>query len=152
VKGSNDLARQVNLYLDTLNSKVLLLEREMVLDGITVNFANFREKWLGLTERPQMLLEIFQQHNDQLAALVKAGKDFSPATLDRYNTTHDHTRAFLQWKYGIADIDIKKLNFEFAHDLKFWFKTQRKCIRKGWLPKDPFLGFKMTKHEVINPG
>ena len=23
------------------------------------------------------------------------------------------------------------------------------CIRKGWLSKDPFLGFKMTKHEVI---
>ncbi len=168
VKGSNDGARQVNLYLDTLNSKVLRLEREMVMDGITVNFSNFREKWLGLIERPRMLLEIFQQHNDQMAAMVKAGKDFSPATLNRYNTTRDHTRAFLQWKYGIADIDIKKMNFEFVHDLEFWFKTQRNCahnttmkyianlkkivigcIRKGWLSRDPFLGFKTTKHEVV---
>ena len=168
VKGNNDGARQVNLYLDTLNTKVLRLEREMVIDGITVNFANFREKWLGLTERPRMLLEIFQQHNDQMAAMVKAGKDFSPATLDRYNTTRDHVHAFLQWKYGIADIDIKKLNFEFVHDLEFWFETQRNCahnttmkyianlkkivngcIRKGWLSKDPFLGFKATKHEVV---
>lgn len=168
VKGGNDGARQINLYLDTLNTKVLRLEREMVMDGIAVNFANFREKWLGPTERPRMLLEIFQQHNDQMAALVKAGKDFSPATLDRYNTTRDHVRAFLQWKFGIADIDIKKLNFEFVHDLEFWLKTQRKCahnmtmkyianlkkivngcIRKGWLLKDPFQGFKMTKHEVV---
>jgi site-specific recombinase XerD len=168
VKGNNDQARQVNLYLDTLMTKVLRLEREMVMDGITVNFENFREKWLGLTERPRMLLDIFQQHNDQLAALVKAGKDYAPATLDRYITTCDHIRAFLQWKYGIADIDIKKLNFEFVHDLEFWFKTQRKCahnttmkyianfkkivngcVRKGWLPRDPFLGFKTAKHEVV---
>ncbi len=168
VKGSNDQARRVNLYLDALTTKVLRLEREMVIDGIGVYFAIFLEKWLGLTERPRMLLEIFQQHNDQMAVLVKAGKDFSPATLDRYNTTRDHVRAFLQWKLGIADIDIKKLNFEFAHDLEFWFKTQRKCahnttmkyianlkkivngcIRKGWLLKDPFLGFKTTKVEIV---
>ena len=167
VKGNNDQACQMNLYLDTLMTKVLRLEREMVMDGVTVNFTNFREKWFGLTERPRMLLEIFKQHNDQLAALVNAGKDYAPATLDRYITTRDHIHAFLQWKYGSADIDIKKLNFEFIHDLEFWFKTQRKCahnttikyianfkkivngcIRKGWLSKDPFLGFKMSKHEV----
>jgi hypothetical protein len=119
VKGNNDQARQVNLYLDTLMTKVLRLEREMVMDGITVNFENFQEKWLGLTERPRMLLEIFDQHNDQLAALVNAGKDYAPATLDRYITTRDHIHAFLQCKYGSADIDIKKLNFEFVHDLDF---------------------------------
>jgi hypothetical protein len=166
VKGNNDHTRQVNLYLDTIMTKVLRLEREMVMDGITVNFENFREKWLGLTERPRML-EIFPQHNDQLAALVKAGKDYVSATLDRYITTRDNVCTFLQWKYASADIDIKKLNFEFVHDLEFWFKTQRRCahnttmkyianlkkivngcIRKGWLPKDPFLGFKMSKHEV----
>ena len=167
VKGNNEQAKQVNLYLDTLTSKVLRLEREMVIDGQTLNFSNFREKWLGLTEPSQMLIEIFQEHNDQMAALIKAGKDYSPATLERYNTSRDHTRAFLQWKYGLADIEIKRLNYEFVSDLEFWLKTQRNCchntamkyisnlkkivnscIRKGWLLKDPFLGFKATKEEV----
>ncbi|HEX3934892.1 MAG TPA: Arm DNA-binding domain-containing protein, partial [Puia sp.] len=50
VKGSNDQARQINLYLDSLNGKVQKLEREMTLDGIPVGFSSFREKWLGLTE------------------------------------------------------------------------------------------------------
>jgi site-specific recombinase XerD len=105
--------------------------------------------------------------NDQMAALIKAGKDYAPATLDRYNTSRDHTQAFLQWKYGLADIDIKRLNYEFVNDYEFWLKTQRNCahnttmkyisnlkkivngcIRKGWLLKDPFLGFKATKQEV----
>ena len=167
VKGNNEQAHQVNRYLDTLTGKVLRVEREMVLDGVAVNFDNFRKKWVGLTEAPRMLIEIFQQHNDQMAALIRAGKDYAPATLDRYNTSRDHTQAFLQWKYGLADIDIKRLNFEFVTDLEFWLKTQRNCshnttmkyisnlkkivngcIRKGWLLKDPFLGFKTTKQEV----
>jgi site-specific recombinase XerD len=167
VKGNTEQARQVNSYLDTLTSKVLKLEREMVLDGIAINFESFREKWLGITEAPRMLMEIFQQHNDQMDDLIRAGKDFSPGTLDRYNTCRDHVRAFICWKYRMEDIDIKRLNFEFATDLEFWFKTQRKCshnttlkyisnlkkivngcIRKGWLIKDPFAGFKMTKIEI----
>jgi len=167
VKGNTEQARQVNSYLDTLTGKVLKLEREMVLDGIPVNFESFREKWLGITEAPRMLMEIFQQHNDQMDALIRAGKDFSPGTLDRYNTCRDHVRAFIRWKYRMEDIDIKRLNFEFATDLEFWLKTQRNCahnttlkyisnlkkivngcIRKGWLTKDPFAGFKMTKIEI----
>ena len=60
MKGNSDQARQVNQYLDTLTSKVLKLEREMVLDGVTVNFDNFREKWLGITEAPRMLMEAFK--------------------------------------------------------------------------------------------
>ena len=167
MKGNNDQARQVNQYLDTLTSKVLKLEREMVLDGVAVTFDSFREKWLGITEAPRMLMEIFQQHNDQMEALIRADKDFCPGTLERYNTCRDHTRAFIRWKYGTDDIDIKCLDFEFVTDLAFWLKTQRNCahnttmkyisnlkkiingcIRKGWLPRDPFLGFKTTRLEV----
>lgn len=165
MKGTGPETRQLNSYLDALTSKVYKLEREMVLDGKIITFENFREKWLGITDRPRMIMEVFQQHNDQLAALI--GKEFSPATLERYNTSRDHTRAFMQWKYRITDMDIKKLDYEFVSEFEFWLKTQRNCnhntaikyisnfrkivnicIRKGWLQKDPFLGFKMSKHEV----
>jgi site-specific recombinase XerD len=167
MKGNTEQGRQVNRYLDTLTSKVLKLEREMVLDGVIVTYDNFREKWIGMTEAPRMLIEIFQQHNDQMEALIRVGKDFCAATLERYNIYRDHIRAFIRWKYGSADINIKRLDFEFVTDLAFWLKTQRRCahnttmkyvsnlkkiingcIRKGWLSRDPFLGFKTTKVEI----
>jgi len=167
LKGNTSQARQLNLYLDTLSSKVLQMEREMVMDGVTVNFSNFREKWLGLTEPVRLLLEVFQQHNDQMAALILAGKEFCPATLDRYNTCRDHIHEFIKWKYTVEDIDIRRLDYDFVADLEFWLKTHRNCahnttlkyisnlkkivngcIRKGWLTKDPFAGFKRTKQEV----
>ncbi|GGA90168.1 site-specific integrase [Puia dinghuensis] len=167
LKGNTNQVRQLNLYLDTLSAKVLQMERDLVMDGVAVNFSNFREKWLGVTEPARMLLDVFQQHNDQMAALIRAGKDFCPATLDRYNTCRDHVRSFIQWKYRTADIDINRLDYDFVADLEFWLKTLRNCahnttlkyisnlkkivnscIRKGWLTRDPFAGFKRTKQEV----
>ncbi|HVU97075.1 MAG TPA: hypothetical protein VHE34_17720 [Puia sp.] len=87
MKGNTNQVCQLNLYLDTLSAKVLQMECDMVMDGVAVNFSNFREKWLGLTEPARMLLDVFQQHNDQMAALFRTGKDFCPATLDRYYTS-----------------------------------------------------------------
>lgn len=139
----------------------------MTIDGVALNFSNFREKWLGLTESARMLLDVFQHHNDQMAALISAGKDYCPATLDRYNTCRDHVREYIKWKYETLDIDIKKLDYDFVADLEFWLKTHRNCahnttlkyisnlkkivngcIRKGWLTKDPFASFKRTKQDV----
>lgn len=165
MKGNTPEAHQLNSYFDALKAKVLKTEREMVADGQIITIDTFREKWFGTHERPRMLLEIFQEHNDQVSALI--GKEFAQATLTRFNTSKDHVAAFLQWKYKIRDIDISRLNFEFVSDYEFWLKTQKNCghnttlkyiadlrkvinncIRKGWLVRDPFLGFKMTRHEV----
>jgi site-specific recombinase XerD len=167
MKGNGNEARQLNLYLDTLTGKVLKFERELVQDGKIITIDSFREKWLGLADKPRMLLELFQQHNDQVAALIQVGRDFAAGTLERYKTARDHTQSFIRWRYKIEDMDIRRLDFEFASEFEFWLKTARKCnhnttmkyignlkkiviscMKKGWLQKDPFLGFKMTKQEV----
>src|SRR5689334_4744769 len=112
-----------------------------------------------------MLLEVFQQHNDQMKELV--GKDYSKGTLQRYVISRDHTRSFLRWKFKLDDIEISKVNYEFISDYAFWLKTKRNCnhnstmkylanfrkivllcIKNGWLQKDPFIGFKLTRRQV----
>jgi integrase len=165
LKGISPEAKSFNSFLDTLKNKVYACERQLIQDGKEVTFETFRNKWLGVEDRPRMLMEIFQQHNDQLKELV--GMEYAEGTLERFITSKEHTKKFLKWKFGIEDVDIKKLNFEFVSDYEFWLKTQRKCshntamkyisnfkkitnlcIRRGWLTKDPFIGFKMTKREV----
>lgn len=112
-----------------------------------------------------MLMEIFKTHNEQMAALV--GKEYSAATLERYHTSFRHTQSFLLWKYKVLDMDIQALDYEFISQYEFWLKSTRncdhnstmkylsnfrkivnRCIRNGWLQRDPFMGFKMTKREV----
>jgi site-specific recombinase XerD len=100
-----------------------------------------------------------------MAALV--GKEFAAGTLERYETSLKHTRSFLEWKFKVPDLDIRKLDFEFIADYEFWLKSVRRCdhnttmkylsnfrkivnrcIQNGWISRNPFTGFKMTKREV----
>jgi site-specific recombinase XerD len=65
-------------------------------------------------------------------------------------------------------MNIKKLDYEFVCQYEFWLKSVRNCnhntaikyisnfrkivnccIRNGWLERDPFVGFKMTKKEAV---
>lgn len=169
VIGNSEEAKNVNACLEAFRMRVYDYQREIMLQGLPLTLDAIRNKWLGISsERARMLLEIFDQHNEQMKALV--GKEFSPLTLERYITSRKHTHDFMKWKYKIEDIDIQKLNYEFITDYEFWLKSVRKCdhnttikylsnfkkivnicLKNAWLARDPFLGFKMTKREVERP-
>jgi hypothetical protein len=68
-----------------------------------------------------MLMEVFEHHNQQMKALI--GREFSHHTFERY-TTSKHTQQFMNWKYKVDDMDIRKLNYEFRTNYEFWRKTR----------------------------
>ncbi|MBF9254823.1 site-specific integrase [Pontibacter sp. 172403-2] len=166
MKGSSEEARRINTYLDMLRSRVYAYQQELLQEHKQVTIEAIKDKWLGVEEKPVMLLEVFQKHNEQVKQLV--GKDFAPGTLERYRTSLLHTSNFIKWKYKAADIDVKKLDFGFISDYEFWLKSVRNCahnttmkylgnfkkvihicLKNGWLQRDPFLGFRMSKKEVV---
>jgi hypothetical protein len=73
-------AKAINALIDTLRNRVYELQIEMVREKLPFTIETFRNKWLGISEKPRMLLEIFQQHNDQLKELICNG-DFAPGTI-----------------------------------------------------------------------
>jgi len=165
-RGNSEESRTVNHFLDTLRQKIYDCQQTIIARGDEFSLENFRNKWLGLEEKRHTLLEVFKQHNEQLGRLIDI--DCSRATYVKYNTTFDHTAAFLMWKYRISDIEVQKLNFSFLTDFEFYLKSQCKCnhnttlkylsnlrkivnscIKNAWLTKDPFFGFKMSKQEVV---
>jgi site-specific recombinase XerD len=165
-KGNLEEARSLNAYLDLLRNKVYSYQKELIQEGKPVTLDHFRMKWNGITEKPRMILEVFQEHNDQVAALV--GKGFAAGTLERYITSLKHTRSFIQWKFQRDDLPITALNYEFMSQYAFWFRSVRNCdhnttmkylsnfkkiviicLKNGWLSKDPFYGFKLARKEVV---
>lgn len=79
----------------------------------------------------------------------------------------EHTRNFILWKFQVSDLDASRINYDFVSDYAFWLKSIRNCnhnstmkylsnfkkivllcMKQGWLQKDPFLGFKLTRREV----
>src|SRR6185437_4172854 len=161
-------AQSLNDYLDTLQAKVHEARHQLLMSSKPVTAETVRNIVQGREnngERPHLLLEIFQYHNDQVKALV--GKEFSKGTLTKFNTVLKHTRSFLLWKYKLDDIDIRKLDYEFITELEFWYKSIQhvehnttmkymacvkkmaiRALRNGWLQRDPFMGFNMALREV----
>ncbi|HUB61340.1 MAG TPA: site-specific integrase, partial [Puia sp.] len=162
-------AAALNAYLDTVTAKVHEARHQLIMSGKPVTAEAVRDFVQGRpktnAERPHLLLEIFQYHNDQVKALV--GKEFSKGTMTKFNTVLKHTRAFLQWKYKADDIDIRKLDYEFITELEFWYKSVQhvehnttmkyiacvkkmaiRALRNGWLQRDPFMGFNMALREI----
>lgn len=165
-KGLNEAARTLNALLDSLERRVHEARLKLQDRNVPVTPDSILKIITGQGEKPHMLLEIFQQHNDKMAALENV--EYAPATVTRYDTTLSHTRLFIEWKYGQPDIEIKQLGFDFASEFEFWLKSERKCnhnsvikyignlrkivtyyVKSGWLSKDPFFGFKMSKKEVV---
>lgn len=165
-KGNTEEARSINSFLDALKQRVYTYQREIIMEGLPVDCENFRRKWLGIKEKVFTLLEVFKKHNDQMFELI--GSDCSKSTHGKYKTTYDHTKAFLEWKYQLKDIEVQKLTYNFITEFEFYLKSKQKCnhnttikylsnlkkivcvcIKNGWLAKDPFFGFKMSKKEVV---
>lgn len=165
--GKTEFAKSLNSYLDVLQRKVYEARKNLVENEHLVTAENIKTLLLGkeISVHKYMLMGEFKHHNDQMAALV--GIEYAPGTLERYTTSYNHTRAFLEWKYKVSDIDITRLNYEFISEYEFWLKSVRKCdhnttmkylsnfrkivkrcLLNGWLQKDPFMGFKMPKREV----
>jgi hypothetical protein len=164
--GKSEAAKAFNSYLDTLQQKVFEAKRQLIETDKELTAESVKNVLLGKNNKQKyMLLEVFKYHNGQMAALVN--QEYAPGTLDRYKTSYRHTESFLNWKYKLHDIEINKLNYEFITEYEFWLKSIRKCghnttmkylanfkkiilrcLKNGWLQKDPFIGFNMAKREV----
>lgn len=77
VHGTKEEVKSVNAYLDSLQAKVYELHRSLLDKNEMISVVNMKKKLHGIIEKPKMILEIFEQHNGQVAQLVN--KDFAPA-------------------------------------------------------------------------
>jgi site-specific recombinase XerD len=168
VHGTREEVRSLNAYLDTLQAKVYNAHRALLASGEPITGQTLKQQIKGVASQPRMILEVFRDHNEKVTQLV--GRDFSAATLERYKTSLEHTRHFIEWKYQLQDLDINKLDYSFIADYAHWLKTIRHCnhnstmkylgnfkkivllcFKNGWLSRDPFAGFKLTRREVERP-
>jgi len=163
--GTKEESRELNYYLNSLELKVYEAKKKLMDSGKVITAAAIKNILLGCDESQKMLLELFKDHNKQMKDLE--GIDFAPGTVERYNTSYEHTKEFIVWKYKVTDKDIKELDHEFISQYAFWLKSIRKCnhnttmkylgnfkkivlicVKNKWLPSDPFVDFKLTKKEV----
>ena len=165
VEGHSARAKEINRHLEQLKEKVYKIYQDLVLKDEIITSVKIRDIFLGKERYRRLVLEIFEDHNFQMAKLV--GKDYSPRTLQRYETTKNHLKQFISLNYKEMDYPIKKIDVLFINGFIYYLKTERDCSQNsalkyiaylkkiiriafanGWIEKDPFFNLKFKNKHV----
>lgn len=157
--GSKEEIKALNAFLDNLQFKVYEAHRLLLEMNEPITADGIKNKVLGRGEKTYMLMEIFKDHNRKMAALV--GTEFSPGTLERYETSFRQTQEFIEHHFGVKDIDIRKIDNAFIAEYDFYLRSIRKCannsavkyvnnfgkiiricLSNGWIVVNPFANYK----------
>ena len=157
--GTKEEIKNFNSFLDNLQARVYEAHRYLSENEKLITAETLKNRILGKEEKARMLIDIFRDHNNKMAALV--GKDFAEGTLERYKTSLSHTQEFLHSRYNISDIDIKKIDHSFIAEYDFFLRSThncanntavkyisnfgkiiRICLSNGWITVDPFANYK----------
>jgi integrase len=162
--GTEEAVLELNSYLSSLSNKIYQAKSYLIETGKPITAESLKNLITGRTEK-RMLLELIALHNKKMESLI--GKGFTTRTLQRYKTTYQHVKNFINWKYAIDDLSIHALNYEFASDFIYWLRAIKncannsaikyfgnlkkivmECVRKEWLKSDPFINLKLIKDDV----
>ena len=78
MKGTTELARSLNEYLDLLKSKIFDIQMELIHRNVLLTIEVFKNRPLGIQDNQRMLIPIFKDHNNKIKELV--GKEYAPGT------------------------------------------------------------------------
>ena len=165
LQGKTAATRELNVHLSNIRTKLFKLYDKLQEENRDITAALLKEAYIGKKKPEKMLLELFQEHNDQVDKLV--GKDFSAGTAERYRTAKKHVSDYIQREYKKNDISVKDVNHKFIKGFEYYLKTVRKCghntaikyvvnfkkiIRiayaNDWIAKDPFVNWKVRLKKV----
>lgn len=164
-KGNSKDARSLNMYIESIRVQLRQHMTIMREDNIPITAMTLKNAFLGKTTNTKNLIEVFEEHNKNIKKL--SGRDYSPSTIKKYETTLLYTKSFLIRKYNCEDIQIKDINHSFIINYEYFFKTERNCshnttmrymknlkkiirfsLSNGWINKDPFANYKIKIHKV----
>jgi site-specific recombinase XerD len=163
--GNSAECQEINRHLGIIKNKIYVIQQNFERDNELYSALDIRNELLGRNKQHKMLLVLFQEHNDEVEALV--GREFSAGTIERYKTCKRHVTDFVKHNYKVNDIEVHKVDFKFITSLEYYLKTIKKnahntavkyianfkkiiriALANDWISKDPFLNWKAKLKRV----
>ena len=160
MRGTNLEANELNSYLDAVRNKINKIHGRLVDEGRPFNSSDIKNLYLGKGEKTKMLVQLFEEHNQQMEKLV--GVEFALGTWKRYHTTKKHVHEFLKTEYSQSDIPVRDVNLKFIKGFEYFLKVTKACnhnsalkyvnnfkkiirmaVANDWISKDPFYNYKV---------
>ena len=165
LSGTKEEVKDFNNYLDALRNKIYSIHQQLLRRDIKITSEAIKNSYLGIGENQMMLLEIFENHNEQMEMLI--GKEYALSTVKKYKTAYKHVKNFLAYKFKLKDIPIERINHSFITNFEFYLKSVKNCnhnstlkyiknfkkiiiiaLSNGWIDKDPFINYKVHVKSV----
>jgi site-specific recombinase XerD len=160
-KGSGEIARRTNYYLDETKSELIKSYRDLKTEGKVVTAELIKARYLGEDKKIYSLKDIFKYHNE------KMGVKLAPKTLCHYETSQKYILEYVSSEYKREDIFLQDLNYQFVLGLESFLRSYQPRHYQGkignnavmkhiqrlrrmvtlayhmeWIERDPFVKFK----------
>ena len=155
---NNNINTQLSLIKSKINRAFLLLQ----VKELDFDVDDIYNQFIGKsTTAEKTLLEAFDYHINRMQKLVDI--DVKQVSVEKYNQSLVHVKAFLKFKYSKNDYLLKDLKLQFLYDFEYYLKTEKKfmntvykttqrlrrvvrvSIGAEYLVKDPFILHKASK-------
>ncbi|MCK5443692.1 MAG: site-specific integrase [Maribacter sp.] len=165
IQGKTAEIRELNIHMSNIRTKLFKLYDKLQEEERSITAPLLKDAYLGKKKPEKMLLELFQEHNNQVNQLI--GRDFAAGTAERYRTAKKHVGEFIKSEYKKDDIPIKDVNHKFITGFEHYLKSVRKCSHNtaikyvvnfkkiiriayanDWIAKDPFARWKVRLKNV----
>lgn len=166
--GKSKEAVEVNQILDNTSASLHTIYRKILNKDNYVTAEKVKNSYLGLSTDATTLLELYQQHNDDMTKAV--GVTVAKATLQKYKVTYKRLEEFMKSRYNISDISLKEIDHRFITDFELFLRVDSKCNvnttykymrffkkiilmarNNGWILTDPFGNYKI-RYEKVDRG
>ena len=153
-------ASKVNTLVDNTKAAIYKVYRDMQERDNYVTAEKVKNIFLGIEQKHQTLLELFDSHNRERQELV--GINVTKSTYDRYCITRLRLGDFILYKYNLNDIPVKEVNRQFLFDFDTYLLTQHDysknyilsiqkklrhiielALNREWIHRNPFKDFKL---------
>ncbi|UJH90547.1 site-specific integrase [Antarcticibacterium sp. 1MA-6-2] len=158
-RGTSEQSRSVNRFLDNLKLSLYDIHDRLLREDRSISASIIKDIHLGKEEKQYMLLEIFQDHNDQMEKLI--GKGYTKGTLQRYNACKQHIEDYLAFRGKAKDIPVEDVDHKFITGFDHFLRSEKDCAHNTaqkyivnfkkiiriayanqWIEKDPFFHWK----------
>ena len=158
-RGNSEESRAINRYLDSIKAQLYDIHDRLLREHQPISAKIIKDIYFGKEEEQRMLLEIFQEHNDDMQKLI--GKGYTKGTLQRYNACKKHIEDYVLFSYKKKDIPAQDVDYKFITGFDHFLKSQKDCAHNTalkyivnfkkiiriayanqWIDRDPFFHWK----------
>ncbi|MEZ4968884.1 MAG: site-specific integrase [Flavobacteriaceae bacterium] len=160
LKGKGYEAEELNRFMATIRHKVNKIQHDLIEEGQPFTVHDVKDKYLGKDAKLKMLIQLFDEHNQQMEKLV--GIEFALGTYKRYHTTRSHVVEYIKSEYRKNDIPVRDVDLKFIKGFEYFLKVTKACnhnsalkyvnnfkkiiriaVGNDWISKDPFYNYKV---------